>query len=120
MSMAGDRILIEGLAARCIIGVNHGERDEKQDIVLDIEISADLSRAGATDRIEDAVNYRDLKKKVLAMVEASEFFLIEALAEAVAALCLEDGRVEAVRVRVDKPTALRFARTVAVEITRGR
>lgn len=118
--MTGDRILIEGLCARCIIGVNHDERRERQDVIIDIDLYTDMKKPGRTDNIEDAVNYRDIKKKVLGFVEASEFFLIEALAEGISKLCLEAPSVEKVRVRVDKPMALRFARTVGVEITRGR
>ena len=118
--MAGDRILIEGLCARCIIGVNNDERTERQDVVIDIDLYTDMSAPGRTDDIRDAVNYKEVKKKVLGLVESSRFFLIEALAEAISRLCLEDEAVEKVRVRVDKPLALRFARTVGVEITRGR
>lgn len=118
--MTGDRILIEGLTARCIIGVNHDERRERQDVVIDIDLYTDMATPGRTDDINDAVNYREVKKKVLAFVETSEFFLIEALAEAISRLCLEEPSVEKVRVRVNKPLALRFARTVGVEITRGR
>lgn len=118
--MTGDRILIEGLNCRCIIGVNHDERRERQDVIIDIDLYTDMDRPAKTDRIEDAVNYREIKKKVLALVEKSEFFLIEALAAAIARLCLEDKAIEKVRVRVDKPMALRFAKTVGVEITRGR
>jgi FolB domain-containing protein len=118
--MGVDRILIEGLSARCIIGVNHDERRERQDVVIDLDLYTDMTAPGRTDNIEDAVNYREVKKKVLAFVESSEFFLIEALAEAISRLCLEDPAVEKVRVRIDKPMALRFARTVGVEITRGR
>lgn len=118
--MAGDRILIEGLSARCIIGVNNDERTERQDVVIDIDLYTDMSVPGRTDDIRDAVNYKEVKKKVLGLVESSRFFLIEALAEAISRACLEDEAVEKVRVRVDKPLALRFARTVGVEITRGR
>ena len=118
--MAGDRILIEGLSARCIIGVNNDERTERQDVVIDIDLYTDMAVPGRTDDINDAVNYREVKKKVLDLVESSRFFLIEALAEAITKLCLEDEAVEKVRVRVDKPLALRFARSVGVEITRGR
>ena len=118
--MAGDRILIEGLSARCIIGVNNDERTERQDVVIDIDLYTDMAVPGRTDDINDAVNYREVKKKVLALVESSGFFLIEALAEAITKLCLEDKAVEKVRVRVDKPLALRFAKSVGVEITRGR
>lgn len=115
-----DRILINDLAARCLIGVNDEERCEKQDVLLNLTIFADLRTAGRSDRFEDAVDYRDLKKRVLALVENSQYFLLEALAEAIALLCLEHPKVQQVTVRVDKPLALSHARTVAVEITRSR
>jgi len=115
-----DRILISDLLVRCIIGVNEDERHNKQDVVINLAIGTDLSRAGASDRFEDALDYRGLKKQIMSLAENSRFFLIEALAEAVAALCLGHAVVEEVTVRVEKPLALRFARTVGVEITRGR
>ena len=115
-----DRILISDLACRCVIGVEDWERRERQEVLVSITLTADLAPAGRSDRIEDAVDYRLLKKKVLADAEASSFFLIEALAERVAELCLQDARVEEVQVCVEKPGALRFARTVSVEISRRR
>ena len=115
-----DRILIHDLLVRCIIGVNDDERRDKQDVVLNLAISADLAKAGASDRFEDAVDYRAIKKQVMALAENSRFFLVEALAEAVAHICLAHPQVKEVRVRVEKPAALRFARSVGVEITRGR
>ena len=115
-----DRILISDLLVRCIIGVNEDERREKQDVVINLSISTDLSKPGKSDRFEDAVDYRDLKKRIMAMAESSRFYLVEALAEAVASLCLEHPAVAQVLVRVEKPLALRFARSVGVEITRGR
>jgi D-erythro-7,8-dihydroneopterin triphosphate epimerase len=115
-----DRILIRDLRARCIIGINEEERREKQDVVVNLAISADLGTAGRSDRFEDAVDYRDLKKRIVAMVEDSRFLLLEALAEAVADVCLEHPMVSQVQVTLDKPYALRFARSVGVEIVRGR
>lgn len=115
-----DRILINDLAARCVIGVADSERLEKQDVVINLSICTDMGRPGKTDRFEDAVDYRGIKKRVLALVEESHFYLLEALAEAVAEVCLENTAVTEVVVRVDKPSALRFARTVGVEITRRR
>jgi FolB domain-containing protein len=114
-----DRILIQDLLVRCIIGVNEDERRQKQDVVVNLTLTADLTKAGKSDRFEDTVDYRDLKKQVMALVEGSQLRLIEALAEAIAALSLKDKRIMSVRVRVDKPTALRFARSVAVEIERS-
>ena len=115
-----DRILITDLSARCIIGVNPDERREKQDVLVNLAIYADLRMAGQTDRLEDALDYRAIKKQVLALVEESHYYLVEALAEAIARACLADPAVLRVDVRVEKPSALRFARSVGVAITRER
>lgn len=114
-----DKIFIEGLLLRCILGVNQEERREPQDIILSIVLETDLRRPGKSDDFNDAVDYRALKKKILSMALTSKYYLVESLAEAVAAICLEDQRVHSATVRVEKPTALRFARTVGVEITRS-
>jgi len=115
-----DKILVRDLLVRCIVGVTEEERREKQDVVINLILWADLGVPAKTDRFEDTVDYRALKKRIVNAVEHSEFHLVEALAERIAQLCLEDRRVEQVQVTVEKPTALRFARSVGVEITRGR
>ncbi len=115
-----DSIRITDLRARCIIGVNVDERREKQDVVLNIVLYTDLRTAGRSDRFDDAVDYRELKKRIVALVEASERQLLEALAQDVAEVCLAHPAVRAVRVRVDKPGALRYARSVGVQILRQR
>jgi len=113
-----DRIVISDLSVRCIIGINEDERREKQDVLVNIALSADLGKAGRSDRFEDTVDYRAIKKEIVRMIENSSYHLVEALAEAIADLCLKHSGVLQVQVRVDKPTALRFARSVGVEITR--
>ncbi len=113
-----DRIVISDLLVRCIIGVNDDERRNRQDVLINVSLSADLSAAGRSDRLEDSVDYRGLNKQIVAMVENSRFHLVEALAEAVAAICLAHPSVREATVRVEKPGALRFARSVGVEITR--
>jgi FolB domain-containing protein len=115
-----DRILISDLTVRCIIGVNEEERRERQDVVINLAIYADLRKAGQSDRFEDAVDYRAIKKRIVSMVENSRYYLVEAMAEAIAEICLDHPTVTKVQVRVDKPGALRFARSVGVEITRER
>lgn len=115
-----DRIRISDLLVRCILGVNEDERLNKQDVVINLTIHADLHQAGRSDDMKDTVDYRALKKRVLAMAERSQYLLVEALAEGVAELCLEHRGVRQVDVCVEKPHALRFARSVAVEITRKR
>ena len=113
-----DRIHIRDLAARCIVGVNPDERVNKQDVVINLTLYADLRKAGQSDRLADTVDYKAVKQKVLALVEASSFLLLERLAQAVADACLAQAGVRRVRVLVEKPAALRFARTVGVEIVR--
>ncbi len=116
--MAQDRIEIRDLLVRGILGTNDWERENKQDILIQLTLFADLSRAGATDSIDDTVNYRTVTKEVIAHVEASARFTIEALAADLAALCLRHRGVRRVRVRVEKPGALRFAHSAGVEIER--
>jgi len=113
-----DRILISDLLVRCIIGVRDDERKEKQDVLINLALLVDLRKAGKTDRIEDSVDYRALNKQIMSMAESSQFFLVEALAQSVADLCLAHPGIREAQVRVEKPAALRFARTVGVEITR--
>ena len=115
-----DEIHIRDLMCRCIIGIYPEERRERQDICVNITLWADLRAAGRSDDIGDTVNYKAIKKEVIRMVEASSFQLIERLAEEVASICLANPRVEKAAVTIDKPGALRFARSVAVEITRQR
>ena len=115
-----DRTYIRDLALRCFIGVFPEERREKQDVVINVVLECDHRPAARSDRLEDAVDYKALKKQIVALVEASQFYLVEALADRIAASCLENPRVARVTVTVDKPGALRFARSVGVEITRER
>ena len=113
-----DRIRIKDLLLRCIVGTDPEERENKQDVVINVSLFADLSKAGTTDKIDDTVDYRTMKNRVAALVESSSFYLVERLAEEIARECLTHHMVEAVEVSVEKPDALRFARSVGVEITR--
>ncbi|MCA9174216.1 MAG: dihydroneopterin aldolase, partial [Planctomycetales bacterium] len=89
-------------------------------VLINIVLEADLTSAGESDAMEDTVNYRTITKQVIAMVEASEFQLVERLAAEIAAVCLSDPRVSDVEVTVEKPGALRFARSVGVTIRRSQ
>ena len=115
-----DQICIRDLFLRTIIGINDEERRNLQDVLINITLLADTRAAGLSDDIGDAVNYRTLAKRIIHMVEGSRFYLVERLAEEIAALCLLDPRVERATVRVEKPGALRFARSVGIEIERDR
>jgi D-erythro-7,8-dihydroneopterin triphosphate epimerase len=115
-----DRVIITDLRLRCIIGVDECERREKQDVVVNVSIGIDLRKPGATDRLADTLDYRELANRIATLVEESQFKLVEALAETIARLCLENPAAREVVVRVDKPLALRFARSAGVGITRSQ
>ena len=115
-----DKVIIKDLLARGIIGVNDWERKRPQDILINIALFTDTSRAAETDNINDCVNYSTVAKKVLAHAESSQRLTVEALANDLAKLCLEENGVRKVMVRVEKPGAVRFAESVGVEIERSR
>ncbi len=114
-----DRILIRDLEVRAIVGINEWERTKKQDLMLNLVLFRDLRVSAESDDVKDTLHYGTIAKAVLAYVEGSEHRLIETLATGVARLCIEHG-AERVRVRVDKPWAVRHAAAAAVEIERGR
>lgn len=118
--MPQDKILINDLHVRGILGVNEWERRQKQDIVLNIELSTDTRIAARNDNVEESVNYRTVAKQVIEHVESSQRLTVEALAEDIARIALAMERVSSVRVRVEKPGAVRFARSVGIEIHRRR
>ncbi len=115
-----DEIRINGLFLRTIIGINDDEREHKQDVCINLALTVDTRPAARSDEIDDAVNYRTITKDVIDLVENSKFFLVERMAEEIARLCLSDPRVEGVQVSIEKPAAVRFARSVGVSIQRSR
>jgi len=115
-----DKIYIKDLLLRCIIGLRDWERKAPQNVNLNITLFTDFSKACLSDDIADTVDYVTIKKDIIKEVEASSFKLVEKLAHTVAEICLRNERVIRVDVNLSKPGALRFARTVAVEITRTR
>ena len=114
-----DRILIEGLEVRTVIGIYDWEREIRQTVRLDMEMSWDVRRAAASDDIADTLDYKAVSKRLIAFVEASSYGLIEALAEACAHIVLEEFHVSWMRLKLSKPGAVRGSENVAVLIERG-
>lgn len=116
-----DRIEIKDLLVRGILGINPDERKNRQDILINVVLWADTRPAARSDEIDDAVNYRTIAKTIIEHIENGEPMLVERLADEIARLCIRaDPRIEAVEVSVEKPTALRFARSVGITIYRSR
>ena len=115
-----DKIFIHALKTEAIIGIFDWERQVRQTVVIDIEMSADIRKAALTDSIADTLNYKRVAKRVLAFIEASSFHLVETLVEHVAMLILDEFPVEWVNLVLSKPGAVRGSRDVGVAVQRDR
>jgi FolB domain-containing protein len=115
-----DKVFIKNLLVRGIIGVYDWERQQPQDILINIVIDVDLQEAGESDDIQDCIDYDALGQRVILHTENIQRLTVEALANDIAEICLMEPQAESVMVRVEKPGAVRFAESVGVEITRRR
>ena len=115
-----DIVFIRGLKAKATIGVFDWERQIRQNLVLDLELKADAAKAAKTDQLKDAVDYKEISRRVVELVEASEHHLVETLAEEVAAMVRKDFKIGWLRLRIAKPFAVRAAQDVGVLIERGK
>jgi len=115
-----DKIFIHALKTEAIIGIFDWERQVKQTVIIDIEISSNVRKAALSDSIDDTLNYKRVAKRVLAFVEESQFHLVETLAEHIAMLLLEDFGLAWVRISLSKPGAIRSSRDVGVLVERDR
>jgi FolB domain-containing protein len=114
-----DKIIIKDLSVRGIIGINDWERENKQEILINITIFTDIRKSGQMDDLNYSVNYRTIAKKVLKHAETSERFTVEALSTDIARICCDEPGVRKVLVSVEKPGAVRFSKSVGVEIERS-
>ena len=117
---SGDRVFLRGLTAECVIGFIDWERRVKQTVVVDLELPVDCRQAAVSDDVTDTVDYKKVSKRVLAFIEASEFKLVETLAQRLAMLILEEFALEWIRLSINKPGAIRNSRDVGVSIERSR
>ena len=118
--MRMDRVFIEGLEIEALIGIYDWERRIRQTLVFDLELAFDNRRPAASDDIADTLNYKDVSKRLIEYVGASDFGLVETLAERCAAIVLDEFGVSQVRLKLSKPGAVRGAKAVGVIIERSR
>lgn len=115
-----DSIFLNDLRIETVVGIWDWERKIKQTVSIDLEMGTDIRKAAATDDIEDTLNYKLVAKRVQQFVADSSFQLVETMAEKIAALVLDEFDVPWVKVRVNKPGAIRGARDVGIKIKRSR
>lgn len=113
-------IKIKNLRLRTIIGLYDWERQQPQEVIVNVRMEFDGSRVAQSDRIEDTIDYKALKQRLLKEGEASQFFLIERLAGRLLEIVMENPLVQEASVEVDKPHALRFADSVSVQCQAAR
>jgi FolB domain-containing protein len=111
-----DKVFIKNILARGIIGIKEWEREKPQDILINIDLYTETRGPTTSDDITGIIDYSKVTKKVIHLAETAKRFTVEALADDIAQICLDDTRVLKVTVRVEKPGAVRFAQTVGVEI----
>jgi len=114
-----DIVFLRDLKIETIIGIFDWEREIKQTVSLDLEMAADVAKAAKSDGIDDTLDYKAVAKRLIDFVGHSEYKLVETLAERVADIVLNEFNVPWVRVRVNKPGAVRYAGDVGVVIERG-
>jgi dihydroneopterin aldolase len=115
-----DSIIITDLVVSGIIGVKHPERDNPQNLLINITLYKDLHLVGESDEITDTINYSSASKMVIAEVALCAYHTVEALADHLAKLMLQTYAIEAVRVRVEKPKKVNQTTRVGAEIFRAR
>lgn len=115
-----DKIFVQGLEVECVIGVWEWERQIKQRLIIDLEMAWDISRAAASDQLEDTLSYKDVAKQVSAYVIETRANLVERLAEGIATLLIDEFQVVWCKVRINKRGAVTGARDVGVQIERGQ
>ena len=117
--MAKDIIFIEGLEIDTIIGVYEHERDIKQKVVLDIEMTIPESDAASSDDLRHTVDYDAVSKLVTSYVKDTQYQLIESLAEQVATLVLDAVATDSLKLKLSKPGAVKNAKSVGLIILRS-
>ena len=114
-----DIVYIRELEIETIIGIYDWERQQKQRVSLDLEMATDIRAAARSGDIEQALDYKAVAKQLIEFVEASEFLLVETLAEEITKLVMHDFKVSWIRLRVGKPGAVTGSKDVGVIIERG-
>ena len=114
-----DKIFLHGMKAQTIIGVYEWERQQKQTVLLDLEISLP-ERDVNSDEVATTVNYAEVCQAIRTSLSECEFQLLERLAEHIAQLVLTDFQAAAVKIRVIKQGILPDVNAVGIEVERFR
>ena len=124
-------VVVRDLTIHAPVGIYESERRGAQPILVNLELVVRLDQPGARrvfvpcgappDAGYDAVVcYEALSNALTALAQAQHTELLETMIESMAALCLSDGRADAVRLRIEKPQAVPAAAAVGLQVVRFR
>jgi len=114
-----DKIFLKGISANCVVGVWEWEKSITQEIIVDLELATDISKAAASDNLADTLDYKGVADRVIEMLEASRFDLIETMTEEIAKLLMNEFKIPWVKVRLDKGGVVKNVQNVGILIERG-
>ena len=115
-----DEIFIEGLKFYATIGINNWEKNTKQPIIIDISLFIEKIKNNNRDKIDETVDYKSISYSVKELVEDNKFELIETMGKEIALLCLKNEKVFEVKVKINKPEALKISDNVGIIINRRK
>lgn len=120
MNQQPDIIFIEGLSVDASIGVYDWEKQIKQKLIFDVELSSDIQQAGQSDQLDDTVCYAAVSEHITQLTQHQHIDLLEALAEQICSSVLANFNVSAIKLRISKPGAVPTAKNVGIQIVRNR
>jgi dihydroneopterin aldolase len=115
-----DKIFLNDLKIDTIIGIYDWERQTQQTLSFDLEMDWDIKPAAETDDINKTLDYGAVAQRIVGFVKASEYLLIETLAEDLCAMLLEEFSIPRIKLTLSKPVALHGQNTARIVIERSR
>jgi len=113
-------VCIKNLRLSAILGVYDEERHAEREIIVNVRVEYDPAAAIQTDALEDALDYKQIRNRIVSVVSGTRFRLIETLANGIVEELVKDPRILKLRLEVDKPKALRLAESVSVIVRWAR
>ena len=120
MTKAMDKIFIKDLVVNCIIGVNQEERMQEQDVIINVILYVNIHDACRDDDLRKSVDYDRLASKIISVSKSAKRLTLEALANDIAVVCFLEPIVSKVKLSVEKPNAIKNAKSAGISITRVR
>lgn len=115
-----DKIFINNLKVKCIIGILPHERLNKQTIVLNIKVGTKTIKAANSKSLNDTIDYAELADSIHQLSISGKYLLLETMAEDIARLILDNPLAYNVKIKIEKPEAIVSSKSVGVEIYRVR